>query len=43
MSESDLMNLRGWRSHQMVRRYGASAAHERAIQAGRKATFSDRV
>jgi len=43
MSESDLMNLRGWRSHQMVRRYGASAAHERAIQAGRRATFSDRV
>jgi integrase len=43
MSESDLMRLRGWKSNQMVRRYGASAAHERAIVAGRRATFSDNL
>ena len=29
-SEGDAMRLFGWRSRQMLTRYGASAAHERA-------------
>ena len=29
MSDADLMNRGGWRSHQMLERYGASAADER--------------
>jgi site-specific recombinase XerD len=35
MQETDLMRLAGWRSRQMVARYGASAGHERAIAAYR--------
>jgi len=41
--ETDLMRLGGWRSRQMLSRYGASAADERARHAHRQCALGDRL
>ena len=41
--ESDLMALAGWRSPQMVRRYGRTAATARALDAARELSLGDRL
>ena len=43
ISESDLMQLAGWKSRTMLQRYAASAAQERAIDSGKRNSFSDRI
>jgi site-specific recombinase XerD len=42
-SEGDLMSLYGWRSSAMLRRYGSSAAAERARRAHAELSLGDRV
>ncbi|MFF0495767.1 tyrosine-type recombinase/integrase [Nocardia aobensis] len=41
--EQDLMMLAGWRSRQMIGRYGASVADERARDAHRRARLGDQL
>nr|MDQ3578221.1 tyrosine-type recombinase/integrase [Actinomycetota bacterium] len=42
-SEGDLMRLRDWRSPEMARRYGASAAVERAHDSARRIRVGSRI
>jgi site-specific recombinase XerD len=41
--ESDLMRLVGWRSREMLQRYGASAADSRAVEAHRRLALGDKL
>lgn len=41
--ETDLMRIMGWKSSQMLKRYGASKADERAREAHRRLALGDRI
>jgi site-specific recombinase XerD len=42
-SDEDVMTLAGWKSHQMLQRYGKSAATERALETHRRLSPGDRL
>lgn len=43
MQEGEVMTLAGWRSREMLRRYAASTATERALDAARRVGLADRL
>jgi integrase len=43
MQEGDLMLLAGWQSREMLKRYGASAATERALAASARMSPGDKL
>jgi site-specific recombinase XerD len=43
MQEGEVMMLAGWRSREMLRRYAASTATERALEAAKRSGLADRL
>jgi site-specific recombinase XerD len=43
LHDDEIQRLAGWRSRQMLARYGASAAVERALEAGKRTALGDRL
>lgn len=43
LHDDELQRLAGWRSRQMLNRYSASAAQERALGAGKRSALGDRL
>jgi integrase/recombinase XerC len=43
LHDDELQRLAGWRSRQMLARYSASAASERAVAAGKRSALGDRL
>jgi site-specific recombinase XerD len=43
MQEGEVMTLAGWRSREMLRRYAASTATDRALEAAKRAGLADRL
>jgi hypothetical protein len=43
MQEGEVMTLAGWRGREMPRRYAASTATERALEAAKRSGLADRL
>jgi integrase len=43
LNDDELMRLAGWKSRQMLGRYAASTAEERAREAGKRSALLDRI